>query len=420
MKIKAVYLALALLLVFSLASFIVPAGPAMATEDEVWVDDDYNATTPGWGTTHFDNLEDGIGNTSFGGTVHVAPGTYEADDIFISKALTIMGAGAGNTIVDGQYDKRLFSLDFHTFVISDMTLRHGNTSGSGGFIFIHLGTLIMMNCIITGNIAGTDGGGIYNDDGYVTLTSCTITGNTAANQGGGIYNDSYYGQLTMTGCTVSGNTATGNGGGVYNADGAVTLTNCTISGNTADYDGDSDGDGGGIYNKYGGILSLTNCTVSENDADDGGGISNNSMSITVKCTIFYNNTASSNPNFYSLMGPPPCENIVDSPDPLLGPLQDNGGPTETHALLTGSPAIDACTTDCPLPATDQRGLLRPMDGDLDGIPYCDVGAYEKQPPVGGTIETVDRLELLAPWLALAALIAVTLSVVVIMRRRHLV
>ena len=147
MKIKAVYLISALLLVFSLASVIVPAGPAMAAEDEVWVDDDYSAATPGWSTTHFDNLEDGIGNTSFGGTVHVAPGTYEADDIFINKALTIMGDGAGNTIVDGQYDKRLFTLDSHTFVVSDMTLRHGNTSGSGGFIFNNLGTLIMMNCI---------------------------------------------------------------------------------------------------------------------------------------------------------------------------------------------------------------------------------------------------------------------------------
>jgi parallel beta-helix repeat protein len=438
MKAKMLYIASALLLVFSLASFIVPAGPAMATEDEVWVDDDYTAATPGWGTTHFDNLEDGIGNTSSGGTVHVAPGTYEADDIYIAKALTITGAGAGITIVDGQYDERLFTVDTHTYVISDITLRHGNASVWGGGIWNHMGTLIMINCIISGNIAGTDGGGVYNEGGEVTLTSCTITGNNADDHGGGIYN---YDKLTMTGCTISGNEAD-EGGGIYNAVGVVTLTNCTINDNTARtgdgggiYNTDSGdatlinctisgntagGDGGGIFNSYPSFLSLKNCTVTGNDAaDQGGGICNNYMAMTMKCTIVFDNTASSDQNIYCLCSIPTYENIVDSPDPLLGPLQNNGGTTETHALLTGSPAIDACTTDCPLPATDQRGLPRPMDGDLDGIAYCDVGAYEKQPPVGGTIEPVDRLELLAPWLALAAFFTIaTIAVLSAMKRRH--
>jgi len=67
-------------------------------------------------------------------------------------------------------------------------------------------------------------------------------------------------------------------------------------------------------------------------------------------------------------------------DPQLGPLQDNGGPTPTHALLPGSPAIDAGGSDCPPPATDQRGFPRPVDGNDDGVATCDIGAYE----LGGT------------------------------------
>ena len=411
MKIKAVYLASALLLVFSLASVIVPAGPAMAAEDEVWVDDDYTAATPGWGTTHFDNLKDGIGNTSFGGTVHVAPGTYEADDIYINKSLTIVGAGAGLTIIDGQYDKGLFTVDTHKYVISDMTLHHGNTSSHGGGIWNHQGNLTMMNCIISGNIAGTVGGGVYNEGGDLTLTNCTISGNHATGNGSGVYN---WGKLTMTNCTVSGNTADGDGGGIYNTDlGDVTLTNCTVSGNTAG------GDGGGIFNSYPSFLSLTNCTVSGNDAtDQGGGIFNGYMAMTMKCTIVYNNTASSYQNIYGDY-PLTGENIVDSPDPLLGPLRDNGGPTFTHALMTGSPAIDACTTDCPLPATDQRGRHRPADGDIDGTYFCDIGAYEKQLAVGGIVEPVDKIGIIAPWLGRATLMGVAMVVVVLFKRRRL-
>lgn len=130
-------------------------------------------------------------------------------------------------------------------------------------------------------------------------------------------------------------------------------------------------------------------------------------------------------------------------DPRLGPLQENGGPTKTHALLFGSPAIDAVSDECGCITIgdspeavdqDQRGELRPMDGNMDREAYCDIGAYEKPPmSVGGTVEPVDLAELgttdhqlsgdnnnhvwLVLWIGLAFVLAIGGGVFVLRRRR---
>jgi hypothetical protein len=159
---------------------------------------------------------------------------------------------------------------------------------------------------------------------------------------------------------------------------------------------------------------MTNCTVSGNTAsNDGGGILNNDI-LTLTCTIVYGNTAGDDGDDIDnddTVNDPTGESIVGNadgyvgggPNPLLGPLQNNGGPTETHALLMFSPAIDGCTS-CPV-LTDQRGVLRPVDGDLDGTADCDVGAYEYVPPPPSAVPTLSQWGMIGMGLLFVAFLA---------------
>lgn len=227
------------------------------------------------------------------------------------------------------------------------------TGGRGGIVQFGVPTVTL-------------GGGIANA-GTLTLTNSTISGNSAANFGGGINN---LGTLTVSNSTISGNSS-GRGGGIENG-GLLTLTNSTISGNSADF-------GGGIDN--GAITSytlpttvfrlfVTNCTISKNLASSGGGISSIGNAVgTVTNTLIRGNSKG------SLSGAPGFSLshnfITDAPDPFLGPLADNGGPTLTMALLPGNPAIDAGVPVAGV-TTDQRGVSRPQGTAPD------IGAFESR------------------------------------------
>jgi hypothetical protein len=167
----------------------------------------------------------------------------------------------------------------------------------------------------------------------------------------------------------------------------LTLANSTVSGNSAFA-------GGGIFSGYN--LTLTNSTVSDNTAMyryGGAGIFNNSITgiATFSNTIVAGNDPSTPTCFnagvdslgYNLTDDDSCGFTAPSDlvvaDAMLGPLQDNGGPTETHDLLPGSPAIDA-GDNASCPATDQRGAARPFDGDGNGKAVCDIGAVEMPEP----------------------------------------
>lgn len=241
--------------------------------------------------------------------VSAGPGIFN-ENVDVWKSLTIQGAGAGSTIVDGGNKGSVFTVDSGVnALISGMAIRDGTgTDDRGGGIY-NLGTLTVDSCSISDN-AASYGGGIYNK-GDLTISDSIISSNTVKDCGGGIYNhkgstttirDSTTshnyagwgggifnaGMATVIGGTINGNVATGgdpnNGGGIYNMVGTIIVNDATISDNLA---GDH---GGGIYN-YKGITIVTDGTISRNTATFGGGIFNYFGTTTVNGGFISSNTA---------------------------------------------------------------------------------------------------------------------------------
>ena len=254
----------------------------------------------------------------------------------------------------------------------------GYSWGSG--VVNYYGLLTVTNSTISGNY-GIIGAGILNG-GALTVTNSAISGNYAYFEGGGIAN---IGDLTIDQSTLSDNVAYWLGGGMEDY-GTSTVTNSTFSGNRA-----VSGNGygyGGAFETWGGSTILRNCTITANNADYGGGISSwGTGVVNLTGTIVSGNHdnncyvyegATLTDNGHNWFGDATCSGAAQG-DPLLGPLADNGGPTLTHALLTGSGAIDSAGATCGL-TKDQRGEPRPVDGNNDGVAACDIGAYERAAP----------------------------------------
>ena len=215
--------------------------------------------------------------------------------------------------------------------------------------------MTLTDCTVSDNIAGTGGGGGVT--GYdVTMTDCTISGNTARSGGGGVQ---VYG-MTLTACTISGNTANA-GGGVY---GVGTLTACTISGNVA---AGQYATAGGMWVAYGqNPTTLTDTIIAGNTAPDG----------DISLDPAGPNHGAELEGSYNLIGTGGTgglttadHNLLNVSNPGLAPLANNGGSTQTMALLPGSPAIGAGTAPSGV-TTDQRG--QPLDSPPD------IGAFQTQ------------------------------------------
>ncbi|MGH7939079.1 MAG: choice-of-anchor Q domain-containing protein [Bryobacteraceae bacterium] len=359
-------------------------------------------------------------------------------ELVVDKSLTITGPGANLLTVQrstatGTPAFGIFNVAGAASIdvtISGLTISGGSATGAdGGGIAssTDLGSLTVSGCVVTGNVTDGRGGGLFNDGGTVTVTKCTFSSNSGPS-GAGIYAN--FGVLTVTDTTISGNSAGSNGGGIYCNFGTVFLRGCTVSGNSAanssggfychsselqainsTFSGNTAGvDAGGILNDDGGEMVLTYCTVTANSAATVGGIdtSQGDGFELVDTIIAGNKDTSGNPDGlgsfssdgYNIIGVGTGINVsattgdkigtAASPiDPLLSPLQDNGGPTFTHALLFGSPAIDKGapandpSTGDPI-TTDERGMTRPVDrpsiANAAGGDASDIGAFEVQTP----------------------------------------
>lgn len=307
-------------------------------------------------------------------------------DLDISDELTITGAGRAATIIDANGDDRAMHIlpGAGSVEISRLTVRGSHPSYTGavlvegslnlvssrvsqnadfGIAVYTNGVLNVVNSRIYDN---EQGGLLLTQNATATVLNSAISGNSGYG-GAGISNAGY---LFIVNSTISGNNASNNGGGIYNAHqlADTVLINTTVTGNIADAS-----DGGGIDSEWG-TTTVKNSIIAGNLRDGGAQPSDCSGSMesegynliqsTSGCTITGNTTAN-----------------MTGVDPMLGPLKDNGGPTVTHALLDGSPTIDAgdpagCVDAAgALLTTDQRGYVRPVDGG-SGNRTCDIGAFE--------------------------------------------
>jgi hypothetical protein len=309
-----------------------------------------------------------VSKAASGDTIHVASGTYNTtSSVSVGKSLTIEGAGAATTTVGGTADAPVSGSVFHvdagvTVSLTGLTITGGRTgnNASGGGIE-NLGTIANLNQdVVVGN-AGGGGGGISNRHTIATLTDDTITGNTTTfGGGGGISNSSNATIETISNDTISGNHAAHNGGGIQNGPSAgITLvSHDTITGNTP-----GDGSGGGILNIPGGRMAIAASIVADNPG-------RNCIGAIVDDGYNLEDTTPFTCGFTT--GPPKNDLIGD---PKLAPLANNGGTTPTHALLTGSPAIDV------VPSPPLSRLC--LGADQRGVPYlqpgatgCDIGSFQ--------------------------------------------
>ncbi len=313
------------------------------------------------------------GGFTAGDTVLVATGTYTGTGsavLLLNKNATLSGGWnvafttqSGMSTINGQGARRGITVNSSVIAtVARLVVQNGCLNGSYGNGIYNGGTLTLNNSTVSGNtqsgdtcLATSDGGGIYNTGG-LTLNSSTVSGNLGW-FGGGVYNS---GTATFNNSTLSNNTAIVEGGGIYNL-GTLTLNNSTISGNmvtgcTACY-------GGGIYNESGTVI-LQNTVLAGNTGGWAGpdcygtigSAGHNLIGSTSSCTYI------------------PSSGDLINIDPRLGPLQNNGGSTFTHALLSSSPAINAGN---PTGCRDNLGNL--LSFDQRGVPRvgrCDIGAYE--------------------------------------------
>ena len=318
----------------------------------------------------------------------------------VTTPILITGNGIANTIIMAHacdplggfcpHQYRVFEVGAAgSLTLDNLTVKHGNcfdpchiTVNNAGGNILNSGTLTITNSLLT-NSTAQSGGSIYNNGGMMTITNSQIASGKAYS-GGGIYNAA--GSVSLVKTTVLNNEAVNfDGGGIYNI-ATLFINNSTISGNAggnsvgaiinkaganltvihSTISGNGSTSNGGVYNESNGVLHLTNSILANNSGSDCYNAFANANTIATNI----NNLIETNGATGNMCGTP-----MLSSDPNLGPLANNGGATQTFALLPGSPAIDA-GDDTLVYNTSQNGVARPQDGDGNNTAISDLGSYE--------------------------------------------
>lgn len=339
--------------------------------------------------------------TIFGGTVNNNFAASEGGGLWNGTGtMNVTGTTIDGNTADGDAADNggggLFQLPGGTLIVKNAIITNNDAtgaSGSGGGI-LNTSVLEVSNTMISGNSASRAGGGIEGTDGSTaTLDRVRLTNNSTAaapGNGGGVHITAA-GDMDITNSVVSGNTASNEGGGLWNGAGTMNVLRTTVDNNDAP-------EGGGIFNN-GGTVNLSISTISTNTNDglfnqgtfnveattialsdvgvvqETGAITFSSSIIADNTTNFILNAGTINSDDYNLVGAdagnvfPAQANDIEGADPMLGPLQDNGGLTETHEVLCGSPAINSGN-----PANRQRD----QRGERVAFGQRDIGSYEQQ------------------------------------------
>jgi len=318
-----------------------------------------------------------------------------------SSILTVTASTISNNSTTFRGGGLSFNSAGHDLVLTDVKIsaNHAGPAPSyGGGLAVSYGNIATLEkVLISGNSAESQGGGLFADEAAVDIMHSTIEDNSAP-QGAGICVETAAAFRLGT-STVAGNISTDAGGGLYNNGTPVTVVNSTLQGNTAGGTA-----GGGAIFQGSGSLRLHNSTLAGN-TDTGGyaaGLYVGNGTINVANTIMAGNSSTDCKSYVAWASN--TSNLIqvndaswDCPapaltgDPKLGALGDNGGPTDSMALRAGSPALEAgdgttCTDVNTVDGVDQRGRLRPIDGDQNGTATCDVGAFEHQIPTASDFD----------------------------------
>ena len=357
-RIKGSLVAGALLLLFA-----VPSTASAATITPTTTADELNG---GGACSLREAISSANGDTAIGGcpagsgqdTIALQPGAVyvrsltgiedanNTGDLDILAPLTIVGPRPDGAVIEGngtEAGDRVLDI-YEAATISGVTIRNGNADSGGGGILVRgaPGNLTLSDSTVSGNVTAPSFGGAIENFGVATITNTTLSGNRA-NFGGGL--DQFGESATLKDVTVTNNTADGpsaSSGGLNTDLGTLTISNTIVAGNT-----DTET-----------AVHSPDCNGSTPITSQG----HNLIGDTSNCTFV------------------PAAGDLTNVNPLLGPLQDNGGPTFTHGLTLSSPAVDKGSSSL---AADQRGFLRPVDfpevaNSAAGGNAADIGAFELQ------------------------------------------